>query len=128
MPRRLVSPTLLALAAAALSGWVALVGYLWTDYELANVAPFGAMADGRWSAFFQTAPVEGPSLLLRAPFALAPSLWGGGDMAIFRLVAVPGLLAGVVLGVTLWELRSRLLPGARWSLLVVLLAAGNPVT
>jgi len=49
-------------------------------------------------------------------------------MAIFRLVAVPGLLAGVVLGVTLWELRSRLLPGARWSLLVVLLAAGNPVT
>jgi hypothetical protein len=31
------------------------------------------MADGRWGTFFATAPIEGPSLLLRAPFALAPA-------------------------------------------------------
>jgi hypothetical protein len=67
-------------------------------------------------------------LLLRAPFALLPSLWGGGSLAIYRMVAVPGLLAGAILGVTLWVLRERTHPNARWSLLVVLLAAGNPMT
>lgn len=128
MARRLALPSLVALAAAALSGWASVVGYLWSDYELANVGPFRAMADGRWSTFFETAPVDGPSLLMRAPFVFLASLWGGGDAAIFRLVSVPGLLAGAVLGVGLWEMRGRLLPHAKWSILVVLLAAGNPLT
>jgi hypothetical protein len=48
-------------------------------------------------------------------------------MAVYRMVAVPGLLAGVVLAVTLWELRRRRHPTARWGLLVVALVAGNPL-
>jgi hypothetical protein len=48
-------------------------------------------------------------------------------MAIYRMVAVPGLLAGVVLAVVLWALRDRRYPKARWSLLVVALVVGNPL-
>lgn len=126
--RSLVLPTLLALLAAAASGWASLTGYAWTDYELANEGPFRAMAEGRWAEFFATAPVEGPSLLLRAPFALLPDLWGGGDLAIFRAVSVPGLLAGALLGVLLLALRRVAHPGAGWGVAVLLLAAAHPVT
>jgi hypothetical protein len=124
---RLVAPTLLAIAIAVAYGWAELTGYLWTDYELLNEGPLRALVHAHLGAFFQTAPVEGPSLLLRSPFALAAWLWGGSDMAVYRMVAVPGLLAGVVLAVTLWELRQRRFPRARWGLLVVALVAGNPL-
>ena len=127
MGRRLLPPTLLAIVIAVAYGWAQLTSYLWTDYELANEAPLRSLVHGHLADFFQTAPIEGPSLLLRAPFALMAWLWGGSDMAIYRMVAVPGLLAGVVLAVTLWALRDRRHPSARWSLLVVALVAGNPL-
>lgn len=129
MPRRLLPLLLLGLVAAALTAWTAMSGgYLWTDYEHANVEPFRAIADGDWPAFFQTAPIEGPSLLMRAPFALLPSLWGGGDTAIFWTVAIPGVMAGAFLGVGLYELHRRAFPLARWGLVVLLLAAANPLS
>jgi hypothetical protein len=124
---RLVVPTLLAVAVAVAYGWSELTGYLWTDYDLFNRQPLWSLVHGHLGDFFQTAPVEGPSLLLRSPFALAAWLWGGSDLAVYRMVAVPGLLAGVVLAVTLWELRARRHPGARWGMLVVALVAGNPL-
>jgi hypothetical protein len=124
---RLVAPTLLAVAIAIAYGWAELTGYAWTDYELFNEAPLRALVHGHLANFFQTAPIEGPSLLLRSPFALAAWVWGGSDMAVYRLVAVPGLLAGVVLAVTLWALRERRFPGAPWGLLVVALVAGSPL-
>lgn len=121
-------PTLLAVAVAVASGWAELTSYLWTDYELANETPLRAFVHGHLGTFFQTAPIEGPSLLLRAPFALGAWAWGGSSLAVYRLVAVPGLLAGVVLAVVLWSLRDRLHPRGGWSLLVVVLVAGNPLT
>jgi hypothetical protein len=126
--RRLFVPTLVAVSVAVACGWAELVDYLWTDYEWANEPPLRAVVHGHLGAFFQTAPIEGPSLLLCAPFALSAWLWGGSSHAVYRMVAVPGLLAGVILGVVLWSLRERAHPEARWSLLVVLLAAGNPIT
>jgi hypothetical protein len=125
---RLVAPSLLAVALAIAYGWSQLTDYGWTDYELFNEGPLRALVHGHLAAFFHTAPVEGPSLLLRSPFAFAAWLWGGGDMAVYRLVAVPALVAGVVLAVTLWSMRDRRLPGARGGLLVVVLVAGNPIT
>jgi hypothetical protein len=127
MRRRLVVPTLAAVAIAIACGWAELVSYLWTDYEEANEVPFRALVHGHLGTFFQTAPIEGPSLLLRAPFALGAWAWGAGDMAVYRMTSVPGLLAGVILAVVLWELRYRRLPGSRWGLLIVLLVAGNPL-
>lgn len=128
MRRGLLLPALVALAAAAACGWAELVGYVWTDYELANEGPFHALVHGDLGAFLRGSPVDGPSLLLRAPFAYASWLWGGSDMAVYRLVAVPGLLAGAVLGVLLFELRARTLRQAGWGWCVLLLAAANPVT
>jgi hypothetical protein len=125
--QRLAVPSLLAIAVAVAYGWSELTGYLWTDYDLFNRGPLWSLVHGHLGDFFQTAPVEGPSLLLRSPFAMAAWLWGGSDLAVYRMVAVPGLLAGVVLAVTLWELRARRYPGAPWGLLVVALVAGNPL-
>ena len=103
-------------------------GYLWTDYEYANVDAFDALLSGDWERFFAAAPIEGPSLLMRAPFAALPSLWDGGHEAIFRTVAIPGLLAGAVLGVLLLELRRRAVGASGWGWVVLLLAAANPIT
>src|SRR4051794_9704668 len=105
-----------------------LAGFAWSDYEYADLVPMQALMRGDWHAFFDRAPLEGPSLLLRAPFALLAHLWGGGDLAVYRMVAVPGLLAGAVLGVVLWSVRRERYPASRWAGLVLLLAAGNPVT
>jgi hypothetical protein len=126
--RRLLLPAFVALAGAAACGWTQLVGYTWSDYEVANEGPFRALVHGDLGTFFHQAPIEGPSLLLRAPFAFGAWAWGASDMAIYRMVAVPGLLAGAVLGVVLWSLRDRLQPNGRWGLAVVLLAAANPLT
>jgi hypothetical protein len=126
--RRLLLPALVAAACAVACGWTQLVDYLWTDYEWSGNPQFQALVHGHIAAFLNTASVESPSFLLRAPFALSTLLWGGGSLAVYRMVAVPGLLAGAVLGVMLWSLRERAHPGARWSLIVVALAAGNPLT
>jgi hypothetical protein len=127
MRHRLVAPTFLAVAVAFAYGWSELSSYAWTDYELFNEGPLRALVHGHLADFFRTAPIEGPSLLLRSPFALASWLWGGSDTAIYRLVAVPGLLAGVVLAVTLCALREHRHPKSRWGLLVVAVAAGCPL-
>lgn len=113
---------------AAAYAWLGLTGFAWSDYDLANAAPLAALVSGDWSTFLQRSPIEGPSLLLRAPFALATTLWGGGELAVYRMMAVPGLAAGMVLGVVLWAQRTRRFPDAPWPLLFVVLAAGNPVT
>jgi len=125
--RRLVLPSLLAVALSVAYGWAELTGYLWTDYELANEAPLRALVHGHIADFFRSVPIDGPSLVVRAPFAFGAWLWGGSDMAIYRMVAVPGLLAGVVLAVALWALRDRVFPDRRSNLLVVALVAGNPL-
>jgi hypothetical protein len=127
MRRRLVVPTLAAVAIAVACGCAGLVSYLWSDYERANEVPFRALVHGHLGTFFHTAPIEGPSLLIRAPFALGAWLWGGSDMAIYRMTSVPGLVAGVILAVVLWELHRRRFPEARWGLLLVFLVAGNPL-
>ena len=38
---------------------------------------------------------------MRAPLAMLPDLWGGGELAVFRAAGIPCLLAGVALGVVL---------------------------
>src|SRR5215210_3247444 len=103
--RRYLVPALVAVLASVAYGWSELVDYLWTDYEYANEGPLRALVHGDVATFLQTAPIEGPSLLLRAPFALGAWLWGASDMAIYRMVAVPALLAGAALAVALWGLR-----------------------
>ncbi|MFI4989369.1 MAG: glycosyltransferase 87 family protein [Solirubrobacterales bacterium] len=93
-----------ALAAAAgcgLLAWLGLLGFSWSDYETEARPAFEALVHGHVSAFLRLAPAYGGSLVERAPFALIPGLWGGGELAVYRAVAVPCLLAGALLGVWL---------------------------
>ncbi|HTB49931.1 MAG TPA: glycosyltransferase 87 family protein, partial [Solirubrobacteraceae bacterium] len=103
----------LAGTASAVVAWLGLYGFAWNDYETEARPAFDALAAGHVLEFLRLAPVYGGSLLERAPFALLPSLWGGGELAVYRMVALPCLLAAAALGVWLVarmraEGRSRL--------------------
>jgi Glycosyltransferase family 87 len=99
---------LIATAAASTMAWLGLSGFTWSDYELEAKPALDALTHGHLLEFLQRAPVYGGSLLERAPFVLAPDLWGGGALAVYRMAAVPCLLAAVGLGVWLSaQMRAR---------------------
>ncbi len=81
--------------------WLGLYGFGWNDYETEARPAFEALVHGHVLGFLRLAPAYGGSLIERAPFALAPGLWGGGALAVYRMVALPCLLATAVLGVWL---------------------------
>jgi hypothetical protein len=108
--------------------YLGLYGFAWTDYDFEATPSYNALIAGHVWRFFQLAPGYGGSLELRAPFALLPSLWGGGEQAVYQLVALPCLIAAALLGIWLFaDLRARGAGGlARWSVLA--LCAANPIT
>ena len=95
-------PALLgAVLCAAVAAWLGLVDFGWNDYAFEAAPAFEALARGDVGGFLAQAPAYGGSLVLRAPLALAPGLWGGGDLAIYRAVSLPGLAAMGILAVWL---------------------------
>lgn len=111
-----------ALVAVAALAWLGLTGFAWTDYEVEAAPAFAALARGDVTGFLGAAQANGGSLVLRAPFAVATGWLGGGELAVYRAVALPCLLVGAALGVVL----ARRSPRHAW--LVLALAAANPVT
>jgi hypothetical protein len=107
-----------ALAAAACTAtmaWLGLYGFAWNDYEVEARGAFEALVHGQLTNFLRLTPAYGGSLVLRAPFALLTDLWGGGELAVYRMVALPCLVSAAVLGVWLMAaMRShrQTLPGA----------------
>jgi hypothetical protein len=99
-----------------------------SDFELEAEPSLRALREGDVDGFLTLAPVYGGSLIMRAPFALLPNLWGGGDLALFRSMAVPCLLAGAVFAVFLWLRSQRLGQSAVTAWIALLLVAGNPIT
>jgi hypothetical protein len=91
----------LAGAACATIAWLGLYGFAWNDYDTEARPSFEALLHGHVSEFLRLAPAYGGSLIERAPFAFLPSLWGGGELAVYRMVALPCLLASAVLAVWL---------------------------
>ena len=91
----------MACAGCAVTAWLGLYGFAWNDYETEAKPAFDALVAGHVSSFLALAPAYGGSLVERAPFALLPGLWGGGALAVYRMVALPCLLAAAVLGVWL---------------------------
>src|ERR1700677_4065430 len=85
----------------ATMAWLALYGFAWNDYDTEARPSFEALLHGHLTEFLRLAPAHGGSLIERAPFALLPGLWGGGELAVYRMVALPCLLASAVLGVWL---------------------------
>ncbi|MHB1859398.1 MAG: glycosyltransferase 87 family protein [Solirubrobacteraceae bacterium] len=98
-PRSALAP-LAALCSLAAVGYITLYGFGWNDYEAEALRSVQALVGGHLARFASAAPSYGGSLLLRAPFALLPSLWGGGQLAVYRALAAPCLLAAGALG--LW--------------------------
>src|SRR5664280_2279114 len=92
---------LIALAGCAVLAWLGLYGFAWNDYDNEARAAFDALVHGHVEQFLRLAPAYGGSLVERAPFALIPGLWGGGELAVYRMVALPCQLASALLGVWL---------------------------
>jgi hypothetical protein len=119
---------LLAGGASFVMGWLGLYGYAWSDYEVEVQPAFNALTHGHVLEFLRVVPVYGGSLIERAPFALLPGLWGGGQLAVYRTVAVPCLLAGAALGVWLWG-RMRATGMSRvWRVVALGICVANPMT
>jgi hypothetical protein len=130
--RRLVRENALCVLAAAgasvAMGWLGLNGFTWSDYEVEAQPALDALTHGHVLEFLRLAPAYGGSLVERAPFALLPGLWGGGQLAVYRMVAVPCLLAGAVLGV--W-LCARMRAAGRpvlWRAVALGICVANPLT
>ncbi len=119
---------LVAAGSCVVMGWLGLYGFAWNDYENEARPAFEALAHGHLLRFLQLAPAYGGSLIERAPFALLTGLWGGGPLAVYRIVAVPCLMAMAAFAVWLCA-RMR---AERRSTLARALALGicvaNPLT
>jgi hypothetical protein len=126
--RTLAGPLAAATAGALLLAWMGLRTMAFSDYEYEAEPALFALRDGDLAGFLELLPSYGGSLVLRSPFALLPELWGGGDYALYRSMAVPALAAGVFLGVFLWRRGETLGRGAAARWVVLALCAFNPLT
>ena len=118
----------LAACGCAAMAWLGLYGFAWNDYETEARPAFAALTHGHVLEFLRLVPAYGGSLIERAPFALLPSLWGGGALAVYRAVAAPCLLATAILGVWLLA-RMRGAGGPRLARAVALgVCVANPIT
>jgi hypothetical protein len=127
--RQFLSPwALLALAGTALMAWLGLQGFAFSDYDREAAPAYLALANGDVGGFLSLSPSYGGSLIMRAPFAMLPELWGGGELAVFRAAAVPCLLAGIVLGLVLLAQGVARGLGRGTCAMVLLLCAANPIT
>ena len=115
-----------ACGCAALA-WLGLIGFAWNDYEVEALPAVNALVRGHLLEFLRLAPAYGGSLVERAPFALAPGLWGGGELAVYRTLALPCLLAAALLGIYLVD-RMRAHGSSRLARGVALaVCVANPV-
>ncbi|HYH88259.1 MAG TPA: hypothetical protein VEX67_03430 [Solirubrobacteraceae bacterium] len=128
-PLRSLAPwiVLAALGPLALAS-LGLLGFAFTDYEAEAAPAFAALVHGDFTRFLELCPAYGGSLIMRAPFALAADALGGGEVAVFRAVAAPCLLAGAALGVVLAASLLARGAGRGTVAIVVGLCAVNPIT
>jgi hypothetical protein len=117
----------IALAFTAAMAFLGLVDFAFSDYDTEASAAFWALRTGDLDGFLAAVPAYGGSFVLRAPFAWAPALWGGGELAVFRAVSLPGLAACAGLAVFVAG-RMREMGRSRLDRVVILLAlAGSPI-
>ncbi len=117
----------LAAACAAPICWLGLGRFQWNDYAREALPAVDALVHGHLSGFFALAPAYGGALLERAPFALVPGLWDGGEFAVYRMLAAPCLLAVTALGLWLAARMRRDGLGHYARVLALALCAANPL-
>jgi Glycosyltransferase family 87 len=115
-------------AASATMAWLTLYGFTWNDYDEEARPAFDALVHGHAIEFLRLAPAYGGSLVERSTFALATSLWGGGELALYRMVVLPCLVTSAALGI--W-LLARMRAEGRPSLaraVTLGVCVANPIT
>lgn len=117
-----------ALSGVAVMSWLALYGFAWSDYDTEVAGAMRSLIAGDLQGFLSQVPSYGGSLVLRAPFAGATAWLGGGELAAFRAVAIPCLVAVAVLGIVLVRRMARRGRSTGARALVLGLCVVNPVT
>ncbi len=120
--------TVLAVVASLAMLWGWSWNVVFNDYATEAAPSFTALLHGHIATFLQTAPSYGATFLLRAPFALPASLTGAGSLLIYRLAALPCLLAIAALGVWLARNLRRAGGSVLAATVALLLCAANPIT
>jgi hypothetical protein len=118
---------LAALAGVALLAWLGLQEFAFSDYDTEISAAMRALIAGDYSSFVAQLPAYGGSVIVRAPAAVVTAALGGGELAVYRAVSLPAILALAVLALVL--ARGMVALGARRGtiLLAVALCACNPI-
>jgi hypothetical protein len=122
---------------AAIDALVATIGVLilakmtlltpaFTDYEQESEPAIQAIIHGHFAQGFKTLPIYGGSILALTPAAGLAKLFGGGDLAIYRAVAVPGAIGVVLLATVAARWLREVGRSRRDQLLVVALLALSP--
>jgi hypothetical protein len=100
----------------------------WNDYEVEVKPAYDALIGGHLLRFLTLAPAYGGSVEMRAPFALLPSLWGGGADDVYRAVSIPCLVAAALVGVWLVGQMRSLGSGPLARIAALGLCVVNPIT
>jgi hypothetical protein len=77
-----------------------------SDFVGVNLPALDALRAGNVGGYLDHATVDMGSYLLRLPLIFLPNLWGGGSLALYRILALPALIGLVWLSTDLWW-RSR---------------------
>jgi hypothetical protein len=117
-----------ALVAVAVLSWLRLQGFAWNDYDEEASAAMRALIAGDVHGFLAQVPVYGGSLVLRAPFAGAVAALGGGELAVYRAVSIPCLVAVALLGLMLVRRMDTRGRSTAARALALGLCVANPVT
>jgi hypothetical protein len=117
-----------ALLGVAAMAWLGLAGFAWSDYDNEVSGAFQALIRGDAWGFLELAPAYGGSLVLRAPFAAVTAALGGGELAVFRAVSIPCLLAVAVLAIVLVARMGERGRSMGPRVLVLALCVANPIT
>ncbi|MDQ1372838.1 MAG: hypothetical protein QOJ09_176, partial [Actinomycetota bacterium] len=83
-----------------------------SDFLNVNLPALDALRAGHVGSYLDLASVDMGSYLLRLPLILLPNLWGGGSLALYRLLALPALIGVVWFAQNLWWRSRRMGAGA----------------
>ena len=124
--RNILAPTFIATLLVSFVAAISLFTIGKIDYALEAQPAFDALRHGHAGLFLDRSPAYGGSLILRAPLALLPSLWGGGALDVFRAVSAPAVLALLIYALLLWDAGARR-GSKRAGWVALLLVAANPL-
>jgi hypothetical protein len=122
----LLLAALLGAASLVVLALSTLLTVAFTDYEEEALPSVTALVHGDVGGFLAALPAYGGSLVLRAPAALGADALGGGELAVYRALALPCLAAALIFALVLFtHLHGRRAGLAAWLGLAVVVA--NPV-